>query len=154
MADHSTGLSLLCRVCTRLCALPLEHVVETMRPLPTEPLAGAPHFVRGLAIIRGVPTPVVDAAQLFSADEAQPLRFVTVRVGGDRRVAVAVDSVLGVRPILAGSLHELPPLLRDARAEVIAAIGALDTELLLVLSSSCLVPENLWTGLEAGGSSS
>ncbi|MCI0622086.1 MAG: chemotaxis protein CheW [Acidobacteria bacterium] len=140
-------------MCTRLCALPLEHVVETMRPLPTKPVAGAPHFVRGLAIIRGVPTPVVDAARLFSTEESQPLRFVTVRAG-DRRVAVAFDSVLGVRPIPAGSLHELPLLLRDARAELISAIGALDGELLLVLRSARLVPEDVWNGLEAGASTS
>lgn len=81
------------------------------------------------------------------------MRFVTVRAG-DRRVAVAFDSVLGVRPIPAGSLHELPLLLRDARAELISAIGALDGELLLVLRSARLVPEDVWNGLEAGASTS
>ncbi len=150
MANHDAGLSLLCRVRTRLFALPLEHVLETMRPMPVESLAGAPHFVRGLAIIRGVPVPVVDGAQLLSGEESQPSRFVTVRAG-DRRVAVAVDSVLGVRPMPAASLRELPPLLRDARAEVISAIGTLDAELLVVLRSAHLVPEDLWSGLETGG---
>src|ERR1039458_3558579 len=89
---------LLCRVHGRRCALPLEHVVETMRPLPIGPLAGAPPGVSGLAVIRGAPVPVVDLSRLFSSDvgyiEVAPTRFVTVRVG-QRVVALAVDRVEG-----------------------------------------------------------
>src|SRR5262245_18286867 len=35
----ANAVFLLGRAGQRLCALPVEHVVETMRPLPTEPLA-------------------------------------------------------------------------------------------------------------------
>jgi purine-binding chemotaxis protein CheW len=59
--------TLLCRVRERLCALPLAHVVETMRPLPIEPLGGMPGFVQGIAIIRGAPVPVVDAGALLGS---------------------------------------------------------------------------------------
>jgi purine-binding chemotaxis protein CheW len=149
-AGGGAGLSLLCRVQTKLCALPLECVLETMRPLPVEPLSGAPQFVPGLAMIRGEPVPVVDAARLLGAEGARPARFVSVRAG-ERRVALAVDSVLGVRSIPAGSLRELPPLLRDASAEFVSAIGMLDAELLLILQSTRLVPEDLWTKLGADG---
>ena len=44
----------------RACAIPLDYVAETMRPLPIEPVAGTPGFVRGVSVIRGAPTPVVD----------------------------------------------------------------------------------------------
>jgi purine-binding chemotaxis protein CheW len=43
--------SLVVRVCARLCVVPLAHVVETMRPLPVERIAGTPSFVRGVSII-------------------------------------------------------------------------------------------------------
>jgi chemotaxis signal transduction protein len=56
-------------------------------------------------------------------------------------MALAVDSVVGVRPIRAGALHALPPLLRDSA--VIAAIGVLDAQLLVVLQASRLLPEAL-----------
>lgn len=144
---------LLCRVQTRLCALPLEHVVETMRPLPFEPVSGTPHFVRGLAIIRGAPIPVVDAAWLLGTEESQPSRFVTL-TAGDRRIALAVSGVVGVQSIPTESLQELPPLLQDTAADVISAIGRLDSELLLVLRSARLVPEDLWATLGVEGSSS
>ena len=49
------GASLVCRVAARLCALPVRAVIEIMRPLALEPIAGAPAFVAGLAIIRGEP---------------------------------------------------------------------------------------------------
>jgi purine-binding chemotaxis protein CheW len=146
----NANLSLVCRVQTRLCALPLGQVVEIMRALPTEAIAGAPHFVRGLAVIRGAPVPVVDAARLLGATDVQAGRFVTVTVG-TRCVALAVDSVVGVRAVPAGSLHELPPLLHEAGADLVAAIGLLDTELLLVLRATRLLPEDAWAELDTPG---
>ena len=146
------ALSLVCRLAGRLCALPLAQVVETMRPLRVEPVAAAPAFVRGVAIIRGAPVPVIDAAALVggAAQEAaqEPTRFVALRIDG-RQVALAVDEVLGVRSLPAGALRELPPLLRGGPADVLASIGALDAELLFALESARVVPEALWRSLAA-----
>ncbi len=147
--DLNDGLWLFCRVQSRLCALALESVLETMRPLPIEPLAGVAEFVRGLAVIRGAPLPVIDACRLLGGAETTLARFVTIQAG-ERRVALAVESVLGIRSLPAGSLRQLPPLLRDAVGGVVAAIGDLDLQLLLVLQGARLVPEDLWARLDAG----
>jgi purine-binding chemotaxis protein CheW len=148
--QRSTSLPLLlCRVGARVCALPIDHVVETLRPLAVEPVAGAPPFVVGVCILRGSPTPVVDCAALLGGGQSDaPKRFVAVR-SGQRIIALAVDAVLGVRALDARSLHELPPLLRDAHGEVVSAIGALDAELLLVLRSTHVVPESVWAVLSS-----
>lgn len=140
MDELDSDLWLVCRVQARLCALPLQRVVETLRPLPIEPVAGGPSFVLGLAVIRGAPLPVVDAARLLGMQHECAERFVVVEVDG-RRVALAVGGVLGVRTVPRGSLHALPPLLRDAGTEAIAAVGRLDEELLVVLHSARLLPE-------------
>jgi purine-binding chemotaxis protein CheW len=132
--------SLVCQVATRLCALPLDAVVETMRPLPVEPIAGAPDFVTGLAIIRGAPVPVVDAARLLGAASEQPRRFVVLRIAA-RRIALAVDGVVGVRRVAAEQLSELAPLAGAMAGEVVAAIGALDGRLLMLLEAARLVPD-------------
>lgn len=145
-------LCLVCRVLTRLCALPLEHVSETMRPLPVDPVAGVPAPVRGVAIIRGAPVPVVDLACVLAGTESHPTRFVTVHVGA-RRVALAVDTVIGVRAIPAEALYELPLLLKEANTDAIAAMGTLDAQLLVVLRSARLIPEPVWSALAAGGAS-
>jgi purine-binding chemotaxis protein CheW len=55
-----------------------------------------------------------------------------------------VGAVIGVRELDAASVDKMPPLLRDARAEVIEAIGVLDARLLLVLRASRLLPEEIW----------
>ncbi|HUG26320.1 MAG TPA: chemotaxis protein CheW [Albitalea sp.] len=148
MHDGNPDLALVCRVETRLCALPIGHVVEIMRPLPVEPVAGAPHFVQGLAVVRGTPIPVVDAARLLGGSSIRAERFLTIMAAG-RRIALAVGGVLGVRPLPSASLTELPPLLHDASADVIAAIGLLDAELLLVLRSARLLPDEAWAAVEA-----
>lgn len=140
---------LLCRVGSQRYALPIAHAVETMRPLPVEVVAGAPAGVLGLAVIRGAPTPVVDLAVVVGvADAAPPSRFVVVTVGG-RRAALAVAEVLGVYPLDAATFEGLPPLLRGAAAGAVAAVGALDGEVLSLIDGARVVPEAAWDALKA-----
>jgi purine-binding chemotaxis protein CheW len=144
------GRTLVCRVRAMRVALPLKDVVETMRPLRVEPFSGAPPFVCGLSVIRGVPTPVVDLGTLLGSDErARPTRFVTLRVG-ERRVALAVEGVEGVRDFPRQGAHELPPLLKDASVGLVAAVRTLDAELMLVLSAAKIISEQTWSMLAEG----
>ena len=139
--------TLLIRARSLLCALPVQHVVETLRPLAVEPLSGAPPFVRGIAVIRGEAVPVVDLGSLLGIrEESNPTRFVTLRLGR-RSVALAVEAVLGVRVLEAGVARAVPPLLRDVEDEGLAAVGILDEQLLLVLRAARLVPDALWDTL-------
>jgi purine-binding chemotaxis protein CheW len=147
--DSAATTLLVCRVAPRLIGLPIEHVIETMRPLPIESMSGAPQYVSGLCVIRGNPVAVVDANRLLGGGEVRPERFVTIRTGA-RTVALAVGRVLGTRKLSTASLHALPPLLRSAGGGVAAAMGTLDQELLLVLRSVNLVPEDAWQQHSAG----
>lgn len=150
MTGDGRNPALLFRVRTRLCALPIAHILETMRPLPVESVAAAPGFVRGVALIRGVPTPVVDAGALIGAEEpADFTRFVTLR-SGESGVALAVEEVLGVRDVPPASLRRLPPLLRDAGTEILSALGALDAELLTMLKLARTLTDRIARGLEGG----
>ncbi|MCX6539541.1 MAG: chemotaxis protein CheW [Acidobacteria bacterium] len=133
------------------CAIPLHHVAETMRPLPIEPVAGTPGFVRGVSVIRGAPTPVVDLKALLENGENSATygRFVTLKLG-ERRMAIGVDGVVGLRNLDSAQLEELPPILRDVAADLIEAIGARDAQLLIVLRAARIVPDEVWTTLAAG----
>jgi len=127
---------LVVRVHDRLAAIAVEDVVETFRPLPTEPLAGAPAFVRGVALVRGVPTPVVDLAALLEGHVGvvRGARFVTVRTG-DRQVALEVNEVLDVRS-LERDAFSAAPLLQGAASAAVDTLAALDGELLAVLDAA------------------
>lgn len=141
---------LLCRAGSRRYALPIAHVVETMRPLPVTAVAGAPPAVLGLAVIRGAPTPVVDLASLVGAADPEPAgRFVLVTAGA-RRVALAVAEVLGVHSIDRAAFEALPPLLGDAASGAVRAVATLDGELLAVIDAARLVPPSAWDLLGAG----
>jgi purine-binding chemotaxis protein CheW len=144
-----TGIrSLVVRVKTRVCAVPLVHVIETMRPLAVEPVASVPPFVSGVSIIRGIPTPVVDLAVLIGAPGGVAGRFVTLRVG-ERQVALLLDEVLGIRDLDESTIQELPPLLQEASQDVIEAMGTLDTRLLVVLRTGWALPDEVWQVLAA-----
>lgn len=139
---------LLCCSGRHLFALPLDHVIETMRALPIEAVTRAPAYVCGLSIIRGAPTIVIDSARLLGEETGPHDRFVTLSTGA-RTVAIATASVLGVVED-AHELSELPPLLQDA-ADTITSIGARDAELLLCLQASRLVPDEVLDRLDLEG---
>jgi len=148
---------LLCRIGSRIGALALKDVRETMRPLPIEPMTGMPPFVLGLAIIRGFPTPVVDAGRLVGSSASpssmvspSPARFVALKLG-ERTAALSVDAVLDVRSLPAERLSTIPPLLSGGDAELVSIIGALDAKLLLVLEAARLLPESVWSAIDAPG---
>jgi purine-binding chemotaxis protein CheW len=119
-----------------------------MRPLPVESITGMPSFVRGVSIIRGVPTPVVDLGAVLGALGGAAERIVTLRLG-DRQVALSVDAVLGVRDLDVSALQELPPLLRGASKDVLEAIGTLDEQFLMVLRAGWELPDEVWQVLAA-----
>jgi purine-binding chemotaxis protein CheW len=139
--DGTTGSWLVCRSGSLLLALPIGAVVEVMRPLPAEALAGAPDFVRGVSIVRGRPTPVVDAGLLVFGRASGAGRLVSLQCGG-RGFGLLVDGVIGVRSLPAAE-SDKPPLLRRVAAEIVSAIGLLDRELLLFLGTALVVPEAL-----------
>lgn len=135
---------LLCRSHSRLCALPLQHVRETMRALPLDTVPAMPAFMLGVSVIRGQVVPVLDLASLTGAGATSAAaRYVTLDLG-QRQVALAVDEVIGVRSLAGAELGAVPPLLDAADAGVLAALTTLDAELLLVLQTSVLVPDALW----------
>lgn len=134
-----------------ICAIPLAQVLETLRPLPLRPLQAAQELVCGLSVIRGAPVPVVDLAALIGKTRAGSIsRWVTLRLGS-RRLALAVEGVLGIRELKESTLQALPPLLRDANRGLVEAVGTLDSELLMLLEAGRLLPEEIWDALTREG---
>jgi len=153
MGASSRAPWLLCRGATHLYAIAIEHVVEIMRALPIEAVSGAPRYVCGLCIIRGSPVPVVDIGLLIGDQATRFERLVTIRTGGGT-IALAVETVVGIRNVGADTLGRLPPLLGRAVPEAIEAIGAVDAELLIFLRAARIVPEDLFDRLDIKGASS
>jgi purine-binding chemotaxis protein CheW len=130
------------------CALPIEYVSETMRPVAVEAIIGAPEFVLGLAVIRGALTPVVSLPALFnSGADTTASRFIACKAG-ERRFALAVSEVLGVWNISRDIVSGLPPLMQHARNEIVEAIGIVDRQLLLLLNAGHVVPNDIWDVLQ------
>jgi purine-binding chemotaxis protein CheW len=68
---------------------------------------------------------------------------VTLRAG-TRHLALAVEGVVGIRALADLSLDPVPPLLMHVDRQWIERIGALDSELLLVLRASRILPDEVW----------
>ena len=120
-----------------------------MRPLPVERLNRGTPGLLGVSIIRGEPVPVIDLGASLGLDgEAAPTRFVTVRTSG-RIACLSVEAVLDTRRATEEVFHELPPLLNTPGAAM-AALGALDGELLVLLRAARAVPNSVWRDLDAG----
>jgi purine-binding chemotaxis protein CheW len=134
-----------------IAALPLTNIVETMRPLRLETLSEMPVFVQGLSIIRGQSTPIVDLGLLLQGEvPGLGRRWVVLRVG-ERRVALAVEAVLGIQALEPAALRDRPPLLSRTHPDLIQGLGALDQGLLLVLEPAHILPRERWPALKATG---
>ncbi|MEV4709146.1 chemotaxis protein CheW [Actinoplanes sp. NPDC049316] len=131
-----------------LGALRLAEVVETMRPLPVHQLAGTPPFVSGICVMRGEPTLVVDVARLLGGGEAEVARYVAVRTGRGT-IALATGPVLGIRTLAADREARHAALLGEAPARLVAAVGTVDAEPVLLLQSLHLVPDETWAAVAA-----
>lgn len=145
MSESPQHSYLLVRCRAWLCALPLTEVVETLRTLPLQPVAGAPPFVRGLSLLRGELVPVVDLALLLGGEHgAAAGRLILVRAG-ERRLALAVDEVLRVAPLPQSA--KVAPLISQALPEQVAALAVLDGAALAVLQSTHLISQEEWASL-------
>lgn len=148
----ASTMVLLCRSMGRLCAFDLDHVRETMRALPVQPVPDMPSCVAGVAMIRGIAAPVLDVNCLLGGAAGKPARrFISLKLDA-RHLALAVDEVIGVRAIAADQLAGIAPLLQDADQGMVRAIATLDAELLLILQASRMMPEHSWQALAAAGS--
>lgn len=138
VTDQPRSTALLVRSAGIVCAIPVEHVREVMRPLASRAVSGAPPWVLGVSVLRGAAVPVVSLAALLSAaPPSPPARLVSLRVA-DRSVALAVDEVLGVRDC---DPRPAPPLLTKAAGGLIASLSDLDAQLLVVLNAARLLPQ-------------
>lgn len=146
MNPPTSALKLVFRSDRHTCALALPEIIETLRPLAVKPVAGAPAGVRGISIIRGEPVVVVELGTLLGASPGEGARWLLMRAG-ERRVALAVDDVLGIREVDPNVWKDLPPLLHGADAGIVKAIGARDADLILALRAGSILPEAAWETL-------
>jgi purine-binding chemotaxis protein CheW len=140
---------LLVRARSWMCALPLDEVEETMRPLPVTPVASAPAFVRGVSLVRGTSAPVVSLGGLLSGGPVEPCvggRFVSLRVP-EGRLVLEVDEVRGLSTLDANTLEAVPSLLRETAQGHLQRLGSLDGHLLTLLGTAHLLPPDVWDRL-------
>jgi purine-binding chemotaxis protein CheW len=136
--DASQVAVLIFSVSDVSCALPAEHVVETMRMPPIVPVENMPPFTRGVALIRGASVPVIDLALLLGRAAGTPTRLVTVQAGG-RTTALAVDDVRGLARLDRDRFEERPRVLSEGSAPFVRALAATDQALHVVLDAARLV---------------
>jgi len=150
-ADESAGAgvaALVFRAGPLLCAVHLDEVVETMRPLEARALAGTPPFVLGITVLRGVPTPVIDVSRLLGGGPADAERYLAVRTERGT-IALATGEILGIRVVEAEPTGGHPALLGGGNTRMVAGVGTLGAEPLLLLQSLRAVPDEVWEAAAA-----
>jgi purine-binding chemotaxis protein CheW len=133
---------LLAQSQTVYVALPLNRVIETMRPRPVQPLRveGLPEFVSGVAIVRGAAVPVIDVGQLVHGVPTHAAsRFITVPADDAHLVALAVEGTPRIVEIESEILNELPSLLGATRDSSLKYLGRYGHQLLVTLRTSHLI---------------
>lgn len=130
------------------CALPLSSVSEVMRPQPVSELPNVPAYVRGVAIIRGRPTPVVDLGALLGESPIEATRLISLKTG-PQPIALAVEAVDGIADLAVSSVTALPGLLSSVEADFASELAVLDGRLFAVLEASRLLSAEVWAACAA-----
>ena len=146
-APDEAVTALVFRAGSLLCALPLDEVIETMRPLETRPLAGTPGFILGISVLRGVPTPVIDVARLLAGIAGEVERYVAVHTERGP-VALAIGTVLGIQATDAAPTDAHPALLGGSH-RLVAGVATFGSEPLLMLQNMRAVPDEVWEAAAA-----
>ncbi|MRG93872.1 chemotaxis protein CheW [Polyangium spumosum] len=142
---------LLVRARSWICALPASSVVETMRPLPIDPVADAPRFVAGLSVVRGEVIPVLSISKVLGGAEAKEARRLVLVRAGERRIGLLVEDVVGIEELDEARLEAAPPLLGEALPREVERLGSLDGQALVVLDAARLLPASAFDALAGAG---
>jgi purine-binding chemotaxis protein CheW len=141
---------LVFRVGNALYACDIEMVREIVRIGRLTRIPGAPPFVRGLLNVRGDVLAVLDVGlRLRSNDTPSPpslpeppprTESVIVVAVGERRAGLAVEEVIGVRPVA----PDPPPATTAADpADIVRPMGHLDGRIVLYLDVPAFVNQSL-----------
>ncbi|MBD8526773.1 chemotaxis protein CheW [Pseudomarimonas arenosa] len=135
----------------RPCAVPLDAVIEVLRPLPIDALTDVPAYLLGLSVLRGQPVAVLDLPRLLGQPGEAIGRWLHLRVG-PRRLALAVPSVGRVEHLDQLDWQPLPALFEGDAARVVQQVAQRDQQLYVQLNVMRLLPDSLWRRLEKGAS--
>jgi purine-binding chemotaxis protein CheW len=121
-------------------ALPLDHVIRTVRMVAFTPVPDAPRSVLGIINMAGQMLPVIDLRLLFGQTAKEPELqdlLLVVQVEG-QTAAVMVDEVLDVMEFTSKQVQSPPGAVSGSRF----VAGAVQQEdiLILVLNDSALFP--------------
>lgn len=120
-------------------AIGILAIKEIIEYAPPTPVPMMPKCVRGVINLRGRVVPVIDLGVRFGREETVPSRrtcVVIVEVGavGERQdLGVLVDAVNQVLELPAKNIEPAPGFGTKVRAELIAGMGKLDGELVIIL---------------------
>ncbi len=90
-------------------ALPIESVVAVYEDMPVVPIPCTPPYIAGIANIRGHILPVIDlGALLGAAPQPRDVASLVVVAGDEMNVALCVEGIGAVQPLLLTNLTPLP----------------------------------------------
>jgi len=123
-------------------ALPLDHVIRTVRMVAVTPVPDMPHSMLGLISMAGQMLPVIDLGRLLGQAGNNPelqdiLLIVQIQ---DQTVAVIVDEVLNIKEFSSKQIQS-PPAALSQSCFLLAAIQHEET-FILILDASRMLPNH------------
>jgi purine-binding chemotaxis protein CheW len=113
-------------------ALPLSIVIKVIHAIEFRHLPNAPEIISGIINLYGEIIPVADIRKRLglAPREIDPDDRLIIAVSGQRKVAIVVDSVAGIRDMLPGKISEAAETLPFA--EHIKGVAKTDDGLILI----------------------
>jgi purine-binding chemotaxis protein CheW len=135
-------------VCGQLFGLDINAIREIRAWSPVTRVPGVPHYIAGMANLRGAILPVIDLAARLGWERTEASErhaIIVVQIAG-QSAGLIVDSVSDLVQLAAGSLQQPPSMGESEEAAFIEGLAPVGDRMVLVLRLEALSPAALAAG--------
>jgi purine-binding chemotaxis protein CheW len=119
--------------------IPIERVVEIIKPQKVFTIPGLPDFLSGVMSLRGSIIPLIDLRRRFGVDPSgKKERLIVTRFGGEK-TGFLVDEIREILAISPADVSPPPSFFRGFRTEYITGLGRKDDSIIIILNIDSLL---------------
>lgn len=121
------------RVASEIFGIPIDRVVEIIKPQKVFSIPGMPEFLCGVMSVRGAVIPLIDLRKRFGTDPDGKKERIMILRFGDEKIGFLVDEIREILPLAPENIMPPPSLFRGFKTEYIMGLGKREENIIILL---------------------
>ncbi len=130
------------RISEQTFGIPIDRVVEIIKPQKVFSIPGLPDFLSGVMSLRGSVIPIIDLRKRFCVDPSGKKERIIVARFGKEKIGFLVDEIREILGLSSGEIFPPPSFFKGFRTEYVSGLGRkVDSIIILLDMDSILTSE-------------